>query len=772
MPRGFILQPTYRIENGRPIIHLHGVLEEGAPFLVRDDRPIPGFHIRAADAVAARRLGAKIVDEAPPRTSMRGEPVVRVEVPAPPDAPRLRDRLIDAGITCFEADVRFAYRFLIDRGIRGCLTIDGPARRQGGTFVFDNPDLAPADWSPTLSVLSIDIETDPDASRVLSIALVGCGASEVLLLLPQGASPPHDATPFASEGELLSAFEARVLSLDPDVLTGWNVIDFDLSVLQRLAAKAGIALRIGRGADPLRIQPSRGPRQGAQAVMPGRVVLDGIDLLRGAFIRMESYGLNAVGHAVLGEGKTIAGTDRAEEILKTWQDDLPRFVEYNRNDARLALRILERLRLVDLAVRRSRLTGMPPDRVAASIASFDFLYLSELSRRRIVAPSVSGAADEDAEPGEGGHVLDPVPGLHRNVLVFDFRSLYPSIIRTFQIDPLGLLPDDSSEEDPIVAPNGARFRRAPGILPRLLDDLFPMREAARRAGDAAARQAIKILMNSFYGVLGTSACRFSDPALANAITSFGREILLWSKEQVTQRGFQVLYGDTDSLFVASALADPVEAVALGESLVASLNDELVRHIRDTWRAESRLALECDRLYLRLLLPAVRHGTAGARKRYAGLVQSEGGPQIVFTGMEAVRRDWTDLARRVQREIYERLFGDRPVEDYLRQVVAEVREGRHDDLLVYRKSLRKPLEAYTVSTPPHVAAARRMSKRPGWVIRYVMTTMGAEPASERVAPIDHEHYVQKQIRPVAEPVLTLLGLDFDTTIGDATQGSLF
>jgi len=772
MPRGFILQPTYRIENGRPVVHLHGVLEGGGAFLVRDDRQVPSFHVRLRDAEAARRLGANVVEEIPPRVSMRGEPVARVTVAAPPDAPPLRDRLIGAGIACFEADVRFAYRYLIDRGIRGCLSIDGAARWQDGVLVFDNPALAPADWNPVLSVLSLDIETDPDADRLLSIALVGCDASEVLAILPPGAQDPAGAAPFATEADLLSAFAERIRALDPDVLTGWNVIGFDLTVLQRLAAKAGVALKIGRGADPLRIQPSRGPRQGAQAIVAGRAVLDGIDLMRGAFIRMESYALNAVAREILGEGKTIAGTDRAEEILKTWREDLPRFVEYNRTDARLALEILERLRLVDLAVKRSRLTGMPPDRVAASIASFDFLYLSELSRRRIVAPSVSAGADADLEPGEGGHVLEPVPGLHRNVLVFDFRSLYPSIIRTFQIDPLGLLAPETEAADPIVAPNGARFRREPGILPRLLDDLFPMREAARRGGDAVASQAIKILMNSFYGVLGTPACRFSDPALANAITSFGREILLWSEDKMTRRGLRVLYGDTDSLFVASALEDPAEARRLGESLVTALNEDLARHIGDRWRVESRLALECDRLYLRLLLPAVRHGTAGARKRYAGLVSSEEGPRIVFTGMEAVRRDWTDLARRVQRELYERLFNDRPVEDYLRQAVVDVRQGRCDDQLVYRKSLRKPLEAYTASTPPHVAAARRMSKRPGWVIRYVMTSAGAEPASERTAPFDHEHYVQKQIRPVAEPVLTLLGLDFDTIIGDKTQGTLF
>jgi DNA polymerase-2 len=138
----------------------------------------------------------------------------------------------------------------------------------------------------------------------------------------------------------------------------------------------------------------------------------------------------------------------------------------------------------------------------------------------------------------------------------------------------------------------------------------------------------------------------------------------------------------------------------------------------------------------------------------------------------VRSDWTELARRVQRELYERLFFDRPVEDYLRTVVADVRRGALDELLVYRKALRKGLAAYEASTPPHVAAARKMKARPGRVVEYVMTADGAEPAAERRFPPDHEHYVQKQVRPVAEPVLSILGLEFDRVVGDERQGRLF
>jgi DNA polymerase-2 len=637
--------------------------------------------------------------------------------------------------------------------------------------VFDDPLVAPADWTPRLSVLSFDIETDPQARRLLSIGLHGCGASEVLLLTPPDQDCPTAALPFPTEKDLLLAFARRVRELDPDVLTGWNVVDFDLAVLQRLATQHRLELALGRGPGALRVRGDRSSRGGQHATVPGRVVLDGIHLLRGAFIRMEDYGLDAVAREVLGEGKTVVGHGRAEEVLRLFREDRDRLVEYNRTDARLALDVLEKLHLVELAVERSRLTGLPLDRVSSSIAAFDFLYLTELRRRGIVAPSVE--AVEESAPMAGGHVLEPQPGLHRNVVVFDFRSLYPTLIRTFEIDPWNLVRPGSllasADEDPVRAPNGASFGRRKGILPGLLDELMPLREAAQRDGDKVKSHAIKILMNSFYGVLGTPACRFYDPRLANAITGFGREVLLWCKDRIEAGGRTVLYGDTDSLFALSGEDDTDDARRAGEEMARSLNRELAAHIRETWRVESRLELRFDRLYLRLYLPAVRHGTTGARKRYAGLLE---GGRVVFTGLEAVRGDWTDLAREVQRELFTRLFSDRPVDEYLRAVVADLRAGLLDDRLVYRKALRRPPASYTTTTPPHVAAARKMGGPPPRRIAYVITKDGPEPAEDHESPLDHEHYVQKQVRPVAEPVLALLGLDFERVIGDERQLSLF
>lgn len=793
--RGVILQASYRIvtqPGGRrvPVVHLYGKLEDSRTFLVRDDRQQPQFYVRTADVV---RIAGAAEPQPTAKHDFSGALVSRIGVTIPSDVPAIRDRLHAIGIDTFEADVRFPVRYLIERGIKGACAIEGtatpgPDSGVGVSLIFDNPHLRPAQLKVEPRVLSFDIETDPKAERLLAIALYGRDVSgsgsalhganldEVLIVDGSDRPMPDKAIRCVDERAALTAFCDRVREFDPDVFTGWNTIDFDFTVLQRIATRLRHPFILGRDAGEMRIRRAEGYFGSGQATIPGRLVLDGIDLLRGAFVRMEDYSLDAVAREVLGEGKAIESNarDRLAEIIHNYRHNLPAFALYARTDARLAYDIVGKLDLIRLAFARSQLAGMTPDRVAASIASFDFVYLSELEKRGIVAPTVRSDDSRVFAAQQGGHVLEPVTGLHRNVWVFDFKSLYPNIIRTFNIDPLSYVAEPDAADDLIVTPGGA-FRRAPAILPGLLDELFPRREAAKKAGDAVAAQSIKILMNSFYGVLGTSACRFYNPALANSITGSGKEILLWSKRWFEQAGFRVLYGDTDSLFVGSGSTE-TPPPRQGPQLAAALNEQLTRYIRERWDVMSRLELEFEKTYLRLLLPQARHSTRGASKRYAGLLHTKDISHVEFVGMEVVRSDWTALAKQVQRELYQRLFTDQPVEVYLSDIVKTVREGALDNLLVYRKSLRKGAETYTATTPPHVAAARK-SPQPARtafgkkVIEYVMTTGGPEPTDNIQHPPDREHYVSKQVRPVAEPVLATLGLDFDTVIGDGRQAEL-
>jgi len=781
--RGFILQSSYRVVTLRdgdraPVIHVHGRLEDGGTFLIREDRQRAHFYIRAADAERARAARSPVPQPIDKRT-FNGEAVAKIEVEAPPDVPAIRDRLHAIGIDTFEADVRFAVRYLIERGVKGGCEIEGEARPGDGvTWVFENPTLRPADVSIEPRLLSFDIETDGRSDKLLAISLYALNDTgavcfdEVLIVDGSEREMPEKAIRCASEYAALDAFCERIRALDPDVITGWNIIDFDLTVLQKIALRVKHPFVLGREPGALRVRKAEGYFGSGQATIPGRLVLDGIDLLRGAFVRMEDYSLDAVARDVLGEGKAVAGdvNDRIAEITHNYRHDLPAFAWYARTDARLAWSIVQKLDVVRLALARSKLTGMTPDRVAASIASFDFLYLSELERRGIVAPTVRSDDSRVYAAQQGGHVLEPLTGVHRNVWVFDFKSLYPSVIRTFNIDPLSYLANPQPGDDAIQTPGGA-FRREPAILPRMLDELFPRREAAKKAGDNVASNAIKILMNSFYGVLGTPACRFYNPALANSITGTGKEMLLWSKRWFETAGYVVLYGDTDSLFIESRGKDKAQAYALGRELAAKLNGDIARYIQERWRVTSRLELKFEKLYLRLFLPTARHSTRGASKRYAGLRYEQGSTKdgdVEFVGMEVVRRDWTALAKQVQRELYQRLFTDQAVDAYLFDVVKQVRNGRFDEALVYRKNLRKGAEGYTATTPPHVVAARKSSQPPTRTISYVITTAGPEPLDHVRHPLDREHYIVKQVKPVAEPVLATLGLDFEQVIGDSRQ----
>ncbi|NKC00509.1 MAG: DNA polymerase II [Pseudomonadales bacterium] len=766
---GFILQATYRIQNGVPVVYLFGRLDSGETFTLRDTRQRPHFYVEKDNAEAVE--GASV--EPSSKTTFDGDALVEVEVKVPSDAPRVRDKLHGRGLKTYEADVRFAMRYLIDRDIKNGIQIIG--HRLPGTsttWVFENPEVTSAKVDASPRVLSFDIETTPDAKNLLAISYFGLGQDEVVVVDPTGREMPDRAISVPTEKDALHHFATLVRELDVDILTGWNVIDFDLTVLSNIASKVRYDLQLGRDNGKMRIRPAEGYFGSGSAMIPGRVVLDGMDLVRGAFVRVDDYSLDGVSHAILGEGKTLGhnedGMDKVAQILDTYANDLPKFTEYARTDARLALEIVEKLDLIKLAFARASLTGMTPDRVAASIASFDFLYLAELHKRHVSAPSVASPGAGRIAQG-GGAVFEPQAGVHENVWVCDFKSLYPSIIRTFNIDPLGHSMA-KREGKPVQTQDGTAFSTAPGILPSILDALFPQRAQAKARGDEVASQAIKILMNSFYGVLGTPACRFYNPNIANAITSQGRHLLHWSRDWFAARGYNVLYGDTDSVFVSSGAHDTQEAESRIAGLVADFNRELTTYLENQYGVQSRLELEYEKLYTRLFLAKTRGGGQGARKRYAGV--RAGGKEVEFVGMEVVRRDWTDLAKEVQKALFTRLFNGDAVADYLREKVSVVRAGGCDDQLIYRKGLRKSVDTYTTNIPPHVQAVKKSSLPPPRVVRYVVTEHGPELDAERTHSPDREHYVQKQIRPVAEPVLEALGLNFAQVVGDDKQISLF
>ncbi len=643
--------------------------------------------------------------------------------------------------------------------------------------MFDNPVLRPADVKVEPRVLSFDIETDAKGERLLAISMYAPGLDEVLIVDRGDGRCPRRRCAATTSTRRSKRSANAFASFDPDVITGWNTIDFDLTVLQRIAARVRHPFELGRDAGAMRMRKAEGYFGSGQATIPGRLVLDGIDLLRGAFVRMDDYSLDAVAREVLGEGKAVAGDvrDRIGEILHNYRARSARLraVRTHRCAPRLSDRREAECRR--LAFARSELTGMTPDRVAASIASFDFLYLSELERRSIVAPTVRSSDSRVHAAQQGGHVLEPTAGLHRNVWVFDFKSLYPSIIRTFNIDPLSYV----AEPSPGRRPDRNAGRRVPA---RARDPAAHARRAVSAArsreagGDDVASNAIKILMNSFYGVLGTPACRFYNPALANSITGMGREMLLWSKRWFEARGFTVLYGDTDSLFVRSGMDD-------AERGRGARAEQLARELSAEHRAVHRRALARDEQARAQVRKAVSATVSAARAaQHARCEQAlrgaasrrNDGDAVEFVGMEVVRSDWTALAKQVQRELYQRLFADQAVDEYLADIVQQSARRRSS-------TTRSSIARTCARTPRNTRQRRRRTSPPRASRRKPIGRLDQLRHDDRTArsridniaaPLDREHYVDQAGKPVAEPVLETLGLDFEQVIGDGRQMDMY
>ncbi|MCB1314923.1 MAG: hypothetical protein KDK27_03170, partial [Leptospiraceae bacterium] len=295
------------------------------------------------------------------------------------------------------------------------------------------------------------------------------------------------------------------------------------------------------------------------------------------------------------------------------------------------------------------------------------------------------------------------------------------------------------------------------------------REAKQKQDDHLS-MAIKILMNSFYGVMGSPGCRFYHPDLPTAITRTGQWLLLQSRAELEKRGFEVLYGDTDSLFIALRAADLADPFQAGELLAASMNAFWSERIRNEYGSPSYLELEFEKYYRRFFLPPARGG-GSAKKRYAGeLMYPDGHTEIQFAGMEVVRSDWTALAKDFQRELYRLVFAGLPVEEWIKSFVQALKDGQYNEKLIYRKRLRKDVKEYVKNVPQHVRAAKLLD-RPVREVRYLMTHDGPIPVQLNPANIDYEYYIEHQLKPIADTVLGALNTGFDE-ITKPTQLNLF
>ena len=688
---------------------------------------------------------------------------------------RLARALRQQGVSLLEADVRPHERFLMERFITAGVMLEGG--HSNPSALVDCRVMPAPDNRPVLNVVSLDIETSQHQD-LYSIALDGM-AERVVFMLGEPPVEPIPSQGFAlvycaSRKQMIDHLNEWFARNDPDIIVGWNVIQFDLRVLQKTADDCATPLLLGRESKPIAWRAHPGKQDYLFAPMPGRAVIDGIEALRAAVWSFPSFSLENVSQELLGEGKDIGDEyDKMAEIERRFQHDKPALALYNIRDCELVLRIFEKAKLLQFAMERAHATGLQIDHFGGSIAAFSHHYLPRMHRQGYVAPNVG---DVQGKSSPGGYVMDSKPGFYDSVVVLDYKSLYPSIIRTFLVDPVGLAEGQhaSDSEHLIKGPGGTLFSRDKHCLPEIVTTLWRARDEAKRARNEPLSQALKLVMNSFAGVLGASECRFFNPALISAITLRGHEMVKVTRDFVEKRGYEVIYGDTDSIFIwLKRTHSNEEAHAVAAELARDINAWWTQTLRDEQQLESFLEIEFDTHYKKFFMPTIRGSDVGSKKRYAGLsVDAAGKEAMVYRGLEMARSDWTPLARQFQEGLLSRVFQGQPYRDYVIAYADDTLAGKKDDLLIYRKRLRHRLDDYVANVPPQVRAARIADEynagkdRPmqyqngGW-IRYVMTQNGPEPLEARRSSIDYEHYLSKQIQPIADAILQPLGEDFST-----------
>lgn len=709
--------------------------------------------------------------------NFENEPIAGVYFNSQQSFYRARDLLTENGVNCLESDIRPAERFLTERFLTGPVSIQADY----STADIINPRIVPDDYQPVFTVMSFDIETDYQTDELFSIAFVTDEHKRVLMV---GEGENTDIIEYLPDQKtILLRFIEWVGIIDPDVFTGWNVINFDFRFLQKKADELKVPFKIGRRQSLPFWRQQQNDTSRHFLLIPGRVVLDGIDTMKNATYSFQSFSLESVGNEILGRGKLIHDTSnhdplfKAKEIRRQFREEKETLAAYNLEDCQLVWDIFEKTDLTNFAIERARLTGLEMDRVGGSVAAFDNLYLPRLHRKGYIAPNIGDYEGRLAAPG--GYVMDSVPGMHDSVLVLDYKSLYPSIIRTFNVDPYARIAALSeTEEETIPGYDGASFSKQEHILPAIIEQLWQARDKAKQEKNAVLSQAIKIIMNSFYGVLGTPGCRIHDSRLTSSITKRSHDVIIQTTELIEEAGYSVIYGDTDSVFVSLGKACSNEqADKIGNQLITYINNYWRETLKNEYGIQSCLEMEYETHFIKFFMPTIRGSEKGSKKRYAGMVEDkEGNRSLKFKGLETVRTDWTQLAKDFQLNLYGRVFNNELYEEYIMQTVADLKTGKFDDKLIFRKRLRQKLQDYQKNIPPHAQAAIKAEeqfkekglpsryKNASW-IEYVITVNGPETLECNESKLNYEHYIERQLTPIADTILSVLGSSMEAVIQD-------
>ncbi len=758
-----VTQVDYTVE-GRgddefPVVHVFGRTEDEAAVHARVYEFEPYFYAPTS-SVSEDRLrnydritGWEETDaEGEPYESIRGERLTKIFGQTPRDVGQMRD-----DFDHYEADILFPNRLLIDKDITSGVRV--PARElDDGSYKVHHEELAPVDASAAPRVNTFDIEVDdrhgfPEDGEQTIVCLTSHDSytDEYVVWLyesPDGIEGPEalaaydpiredadfeaDVRVFEREEEMLLAFLDYIDETDPDILTGWNFDDFDapylLDRIEALQNSKDHKLNIDRlsRVDEVWRSDWQGPD------IKGRVVFDLLYAYkRTQFTELESYRLDAVGEQELGVGKERYTGD----IGDLWEQEPERLLEYNLRDVELCVELDREQDIIDFWDEVRTFVGCKLEDATTPGDAVDMYVLHKL-HGEFALPS---KGQQESEDYEGGAVFDPITGVRENVTVLDLKSLYPMCMVTTNASPETKVDPDSYDGETFRAPNGTHFRKEPdGVIREMVDELLSEREEKKALRndyspdnpeyDRYDRQqaAVKVIMNSLYGVLGWDRFRLYDKEMGAAVTATGREVIDYTDEVVENEGYSVVYGDTDSVMLqlGDISADDVEGdievtdemrekhpemgedelqliaatIQKGFELEETINDSYDEFASERLNADDhRFQIEFEKLYRRFF-------QAGKKKRYAGhIVWKEGKhvDDIDITGFEYQRSDIAPITKRVQKEVIDRIVHGEDadsIKSYVGEVIEDYQAGNVDyDDVGIPGGIGKKLDNYDTDT---------------------------------------------------------------------------
>lgn len=729
---------------------------------------------------------------------------VKVMVNIPAAVPQLREKAKSYG-TVLEADIPFAKRFLIDKRVlplalykaevtpvtQGAAAAAEEGRKSKVSAYATQMLSQASEDMHGLRVLSIDIETHnplgktmlPEEHPIIMAALCGDGFRKVLTW--KKFQTQLDYIEFVnSELELLERIKHYIGQYGPDILTGYFSDVFDLPYIRSRAERYKIKLDLGLDGSQPRIEKTAA---NTTTEITGIVHIDIFKFIRKVMrtsLQTAVYDLASVAKELLNETKDAVDIDK---LYIAWDnhhgEQLESYCAYNLQDAQLTLNLCRKI--LPNIMELTRTIGLPMFDVSRmSYSQLVEWYLIKQAREfNELAPNRPGSQEESRRrmtSYTGGFVYEPTPGLYKNIVVFDFMSLYPTIISAHNVSPdtLNCSCCQNSSQNKVPGEENIWFcTKRRGFIPIVIDEVIKRRirvkEIIKAAGEDktlnARQMALKTIANSMYGYFGFFGARWYSIECAKTITAFGRNHIQSVIEKAKKEGFMVIYGDTDSIMIGLEGKRKEEAF----SFVAEVNKNL----------PGMMELDYEGFYPLGIFVGTKGTGQGAKKKYA-LISEDG--RIKIRGFETVRRNLSAIAKETQEKVIDIILRENKPEaafEYVKEVVNSVRsKNAATEKVVITTQLQKEISSYE-SYGPHVAAAQRMKDQgipagPGSIIRYVVV-QGSDRIRDRVklpeevreGEYDAEYYINNQIVPAVEKLFDVFGYNAEELAAEKTQKKL-